>query len=82
MQNYPNPFNPSTTIQFSLPAAADVELSVFNALGQRVAVLENGYLPAGEYERNFDASALPSGIYYYTLRANNFFEARNMIFLK
>ncbi|MCX6138422.1 MAG: T9SS type A sorting domain-containing protein [Ignavibacteriales bacterium] len=66
-QNYPNPFNPVTTIQFALPVNAEVSLNVYNVLGQQVAALVNGQLAAGMHAVVFDAPALASGIYFYTL---------------
>lgn len=63
-QNYPNPFNPSTTIPVALPHAGKLRIEVFNALGVQVAVLADGYMPAGEYQFRFQASVLPSGLYY------------------
>ncbi len=81
-QNYPNPFNPSTTINFTIPSNSSVELSVYNILGQKVATLVNKELSAGSYEYNFDASQLSSGIYVYSIRANNFNATRKMMLLK
>ncbi|RIK71194.1 hypothetical protein DCC62_22090, partial [candidate division KSB1 bacterium] len=69
MQNYPNPFNPSTTIEFSLPQSGYVTLKVYNLLGKEVATLLEGNKPAGRHTVSFDASALTSGLYYYTLTA-------------
>lgn len=80
--NYPNPFNPTTTIQFDLPEASIVNLSVYNNLGELVAELENGKFNAGHYETQFDASNISSGIYYYRLKANNFVQVRKMTLLK
>ena len=68
-QNFPNPFNPSTTISYSLPKAANVSLSVFNALGQEVAVLVNERKEAGFYQATWNASNVPSGVYFYRLQA-------------
>jgi len=68
-QNYPNPFNPSTTIRYGLPRKSVVKLSVFNTLGQQVAVLVSGELDAGFHEVQFDGSALASGVYLYRLNA-------------
>ncbi|HOJ03433.1 MAG TPA: T9SS type A sorting domain-containing protein [Bacteroidota bacterium] len=68
-QNFPNPFNPSTTIRYTLPEASQVEVHVFNALGVRVALLREGLKLAGTHEAQFDAGALPSGVYMYEMRA-------------
>lgn len=66
---YPNPFNPTSTITYALAERGQVELSVYNTLGQRVALLANGVQEAGSHTAQFDASSLPSGVYVYTLRA-------------
>ena len=82
-QNYPNPFNPSTTIQFSLAAAQDVTLEVFNMLGQKVATLIQGEtLSAGNHTQKFDASALSSGMYVYRISTPNFVQSRTMMLIK
>jgi photosystem II stability/assembly factor-like uncharacterized protein len=81
-QNYPNPFNPSTTINYSLAREEKVKLFVFNTLGQIVKVLENGYKNAGNYTVTFNATDLPSGIYFYRLEAGQFTQVRKMILLK
>lgn len=81
-QNYPNPFNPSTTIKFSVPEQGMVSLIVYNSLGQEVARLVNEQLSVGAYEYNFDASNLSSGVYIYSLRANNFVQTNKMLLLK
>ena len=65
---YPNPFNPTATITYALAERGQVELSVYNTLGQRVAVLASGVQDAGRHDAQFDASLLPSGVYLYTLR--------------
>ncbi|MFI5236311.1 MAG: glycosyl hydrolase family 18 protein [Ignavibacteriales bacterium] len=70
-QNYPNPFNPSTTIQFSLTNAAQVELKIYNLLGENVATLVNENLNAGLHSVNWDASKEASGIYLYQLRSGS-----------
>ncbi len=66
-QNYPNPFNPSTTIDFTLAENSDVELSVYNILGQKIEVIFNGNLEKGKHSFNFIAKNLASGIYFYSL---------------
>jgi hypothetical protein len=63
--NYPNPFNPSTTLRYALPAAGQVQLEVYNLMGQRLATLVDGVRPAGYHEVLFDGSALASGVYVY-----------------
>ncbi|MDR3611618.1 MAG: T9SS type A sorting domain-containing protein [Ignavibacteriaceae bacterium] len=81
-QNYPNPFNPSTVISYSLPKASNIKLIVYNTIGQTVKVLEIGFKNAGNYSVNFNASNLPSGIYFYQLDAGQYSQVKKMLFLK
>jgi len=82
-QNYPNPFNPSTTIQYSLPEAGDVTFIVYNLLGQEVkTVFNNVSQSAGTHSVVFSASELPSGIYFYSFRVNDFVQVKKMILMK
>jgi N-acetylneuraminic acid mutarotase len=81
-QNYPNPFNPSTTIQFSLPEQSYVKLEIFNTLGEKVDILLSEELSSGTYKYNWNASNLQSGIYYYSLTADNFRQTKKLILLK
>jgi len=86
-QNYPNPFNPSTTIKYSIPndekrETSNVKLIVYDILGKEVATLVNNQQKAGNYEVNFNASNLPSGIYFYQISAENFTEVKKMTLLK
>jgi len=83
-QNYPNPFNPSTKIKFAIPTgyASQTILSVYDILGRRVAVLVNQQLRPGTYEVDWDASAYPSGVYFYTITSGSFKETRKMVLLK
>jgi hypothetical protein len=67
-QNYPNPFNPATTIRYGVPARSEVEMILFNTLGQKVLTLVKGEKDAGYHEVKFDASAYPTGVYFYRLR--------------
>jgi len=80
--NFPNPFNPTTNIQFAIPAASDVTLTVYDMLGRQVAVLVNGTLSAGTHTATFDASNLSSGTYMYRLQAGNFVETSKMMLIK
>ncbi len=81
-QNYPNPFNPTTKIQFSVPKQSHVSLSVFNILGQKVATLVNGVKATGNYEVNFNATKLSTGVYIYRLEAGNNIITKKMTLLK
>ncbi len=81
-QNYPNPFNPSTTIEFSLSKQTFVQLTIFNALGQQVAVLVNKEMPAGAFKATFDAGDFTSGIYFYRLDTGGFQQTRKMLLIR
>jgi hypothetical protein len=81
-QNYPNPFNPSTNIQFDLKDEGQVTLRVFNSVGQQVANLLDENLPAGRHSAVFDATGLPSGVYFYKLSVNGFSEVKRMELVK
>ena len=88
-QNYPNPFNPSTTIKYGLKERANVELKIFDIIGRELSILIDKEQPAGNYEIVFDASSLPSGIYFYRLQVypanggeGDFVQARKMVLMK
>jgi hypothetical protein len=82
-QNYPNPFNPSTVIEFSLPEdVSNVKLSIYNALGEKVAELVNTSLQAGKYQYEWNAQDVATGMYIYELRTNNFVSVKKMLLLK
>ena len=89
-QNYPNPFNPSTKIKYSIPSVEthggasvqNISLKIYDILGNEVAVLVDDNLSAGNYEIEFDASQLPSGVYFYSLSAGDFHQTKKMIVLK
>ncbi len=81
-QNYPNPFNPATVIEYNLPQKSMVKLEIFNTLGKRVAVLQNGVQPAGAHSINFDASGLASGVYYYRIETDFGRQGKQMLLLK
>ncbi len=88
-QNYPNPFNPTTKINYSIPvrgagfaSVTNVKLIVYDALGRKVATLVNKQQAPGNYSVQFDASNLPSGIYFYRLQSANFTQTRKMVLMK
>ena len=81
-QNYPNPFNPSTTINYSLPTDSKVNIRLFDMSGKEVATLVNEDKTAGYYSVNFNASSLSSGVYYYSINANNFTSTKKMMLIK
>jgi hypothetical protein len=82
-QNYPNPFNPRTTISYSLPRASTITLKVYDVLGRDVATLvDNETKGAGNHEVSFNASNLPSGVYFYRLQAENHIETKSMVLIK
>ncbi len=89
-QNFPNPFNPSTKIKFSVPSVIASEtkqsqiitLKVYNVLGKEITTLVNENLPAGEHEVTFDATGLPSGVYFYQLKAGSFIQTNKLVYLK
>jgi aminopeptidase N len=82
-QNYPNPFNPVTKINFDLPERNTVTLKIYNVLGEVVAVpLNNETKIAGNYSIEFNAVNLPSGVYYYELKAGNYSEVKKMVLIK
>jgi len=81
-QNYPNPFNPVTFIKYSIPEVSKVSLTLFNLLGEEVADLVNEEKVAGYYTIEFNAATLPSGVYFYQLRAGNYVDTKKMLLLK
>jgi hypothetical protein len=81
-QNYPNPFNPTTMIQYSVPKSGLVTLKVYNMLGQEVATLVNQQQQAGNYNVNFNATRLASGVYMYRIQSGSFSSTKKMTYLK
>lgn len=81
-QNYPNPFNPLTTIRYSIPTSSFVTIKVFDILGNEIKSLVNEEKSAGNYELGFNASNLPSGVYFYRIQTADFIETRNMVLMK
>ena len=82
-QNYPNPFNPVTKIRFQVPSGSNkVKLSIYDISGREIRILTDGVIKAGTYEADFDASELPSGVYFYRLVSGSFSESKKMILVK
>ena len=81
-QNYPNPFNPVTTISYSIPIKSQVELVIYNTLGERIKKMVNEEKEAGRHSIEFDATFLPSGVYFYRLQAGSFVETKKMVLMK
>jgi len=81
-QNYPNPFNSNTKIKYSIPQSSPVQIKVFDVLGKEIQTLVNEEKPVGTYEITWNAENLPSGIYFYQLRAGSFIETKKMTLLR
>jgi hypothetical protein len=81
-QNYPNPFNPSTAISFNLPSRTFVSLRIYDALGREVSILVSEELSAGIYVQEWNASNLPSGVYFYRLQAGSFVNTKKLLLIK
>jgi len=81
-QNYPNPFNPTTKITFSIPKLSFVSLKVYDVAGKELKTLVNEIRGASTYTVEFDASNLSSGLYFYTLKTENFEQTKKMIVVK
>ncbi len=86
-QNYPNPFNPTTIISYAIPTKAEVTISIYNVLGQEIAVLNQGQQSAGQYSVTWNATnsqgqPTASGMYFYKITAGNFTASRKMVLLK
>ena len=81
-QNYPNPFNPSTIIKYQIPQSGYVTLKVYNILGKEVESLVNKLMNAGNHEVKFDGLNLPSGIYFYQLKINNYCATKKLMILR
>ena len=80
--NYPNPFNPTTKISFSLPQKSQVKLKVFDVLGREIQILADGVYDAGKYEVEFNATNLPSGVYFYNLTTGSNSITKKMLLMK
>ena len=81
-QNYPNPFNPETTINYSISDLTDVDLIVYNNLGQLIQTVVKNKQPGGSYTISFNGNNLPSGVYYYRLTAGNYVKTNKMLLIR
>jgi YVTN family beta-propeller protein len=81
-QNYPNPFNPTTTIGYALPKRSDVNLSIYDILGRKIAVLENEEKEAGSYEVKWQTHDASSGVYFYRLQAGSFVQVKKLLLIR
>lgn len=81
-QNYPNPFNPSTTIEYQLPQKSYVTIKVFDSIGNELNTLVSGYKDAGNHQIKFNAEDYPSGVYFYTIKTENFVKTNKMLLIK
>lgn len=81
-QNYPNPFNPMTTIEYELPSAATVRITVFDVLGRVLSVLEDGQQRAGRHVVHFDATGTASGVLFYQMKAGTFTQTKRMMVIR
>ena len=81
-QNYPNPFNPTTKISFSLQQKSQIKLKVFDVLGREIQILADGVYEAGKHEVEFNATNLPSGVYFYNLTTGSNSITKKMLLLR
>ena len=82
LEAYPNPFNPSTTFSFTIPQSSLINLSVYNLLGREIVTLVNEKRAAGTYTEQWDAAGLPSGVYFYRMRAGDFVETKKLVLVR
>jgi len=81
-QNYPNPFNPTTCISFNLPYSTNVKLKIYDISGKEIKTFIDGYRVQGLYNVDFDASGLPSGVYFYRLSTDKYIDVKKMLLIK
>lgn len=81
-QNYPNPFNPSTTIEYQLPQKSYVTIKVFDSIGNELNTLVSGYKDVGNHQIKFNAEDYSSGVYFYTIKTDNFIKTNKMLLIK
>lgn len=81
-QNFPNPFNPVTNIHFSIPQKGNVSLKIYNSIGNLISTIIDGFIWPGFYNAEIDAALWSSGVYFYTLKTNDFSQTKKMILIK
>lgn len=81
-QNYPNPFNPITKIKYSIPLSENVQIKIYNVLSKEIKTIISEFKQTGDYEIEFDASGLPSGVYFYRIISGGYSETKKMILLR
>ncbi len=81
-QNYPNPFNPVTRIQYSVPKKENISLKIYDVLGNEVLNVYTGIAKPGNYNAEINGTLLPSGVYFYTLKSDNYVETKKMLLIK
>jgi len=81
-QNYPNPFNPVTTIEYDITEADNIELNIYNLLGEKISTLINDYQSIGRYSIDFNGNGLPSGMYYYQISNGDITKVKKMVLIK
>lgn len=82
IRNYPNPFNPVTNLEFGIEKKSNVIISIYDILGREIEVLVNEKLQPGRYQVEFDGSQYPSGVYYYTIKTEDYTQSRKMVLIK
>ena len=82
LQNYPNPFNPTTRIRYGIPESETVRITIVNILGKEIMVFENEEKEAGYYSIDFNASDLPSGVYFYRIQVGSFIDTKKILLIK
>ena len=82
MQNYPNPFNSSTTIIFTVPEQIKVKITIYDILGQEIAIITDNHYHAGNHKLQYSANELKSGMYFYKIEAGSFIDMKKLIVLK
>ena len=81
-QNYPNPFNPTTHIRFNIAERASTKQTIFNVMGEEGATLVNGVMQAGGHTVSWNASSMPTGVYFYQLESANFSQTKKLLLVK